>query len=41
MTPEEAVAINAYMDKGRWNNLDLKKRKELEELIAQMVTRDV
>jgi di/tricarboxylate transporter len=41
MTPEEVVAINAYMDKGRWNNFDPDKQKELEGLIVRMVTRDV
>jgi hypothetical protein len=41
MTPEENVAINAYCDRERWNNLDPEQRQKFEALIAQMVTRDV
>lgn len=41
MTLEENVAINAYFDKGRWNNLDPEQREKFEALIVQMVTREV
>jgi hypothetical protein len=40
MTTEENVALTAYFDKGRWNNLDPDKRKEYESLLVSALTRD-
>jgi hypothetical protein len=40
MTAEENVAINAYTDEARWNNLDPERKVEFEALIVQMLTRD-